>query len=135
MPAVQKPTLSSCNCLLLLLRGTHTHTKRERGGRGRPAIQLSPASLETHPHMNANTERKREGEGITADKCPGSQGGFGSLLPVSVRDCQLACEAAQPACTAFSYNSVLQRCFLKNGAQRNICQVHSAGVPPEDILE
>eukprot|EP00884_Botryococcus_braunii_P009399 jgi/Botrbrau1/18460/Bobra.0072s0043.1 len=56
------------------------------------------------------------------NKNPALAGGYGSLAPVSVSQCQIACETAQPACTAFSYNSVLQQCFLKSGARRSTCQ-------------
>lgn len=50
------------------------------------------------------------------------QKGFGSITPVSVLDCQIACESAA-GCDAFSYNSVQRQCFLKNGASRTTCTV------------
>lgn len=43
------------------------------------------------------------------------------MLPVSVQDCEIACEVAQPECTSFSYNSVLTQCFLKQGGGRATC--------------
>lgn len=49
------------------------------------------------------------------------QGGVGSVLPVSVQDCEVACEMAQPQCTSFSYNPVLTACFLKQGGARATC--------------
>lgn len=45
---------------------------------------------------------------------PRWQGGVGSRTPVSVAQCALACKAA-PGCEMFTYNSVLQLCFLKVG--------------------
>lgn len=49
------------------------------------------------------------------------QGGMGSLRPASLRDCQVACEMAQPACTSLSYNAVMAACFLKRGGGRATC--------------
>ena len=49
------------------------------------------------------------------------QGGAGSVLPVSVQDCEIACEMAQPECTSFSYNPTLTACFLKQGGTRATC--------------
>ena len=43
------------------------------------------------------------------------------MLPVSVQDCEVACEMAQPECTSFSYNPVLTQCFLKQGGGRATC--------------
>ncbi|CAL5227333.1 g10275 [Coccomyxa viridis] len=48
-------------------------------------------------------------------------GGAGSVLPVSVQDCEVACEMAQPECTSFSYNPTLTACFLKQGGTRATC--------------
>ena len=50
------------------------------------------------------------------------QGGFGSLVAVSILGCEIACEAAV-GCDAFSYNAVQQQCFLKNGASKTTCPV------------
>ncbi len=50
-----------------------------------------------------------------------AQGGAGSVLPVSVQDCEVACEMAQPQCTSFSYNPTLTACFLKQGGTRATC--------------
>lgn len=47
---------------------------------------------------------------------PRWQGGVGSRTPVSVAQCALACKAA-PGCEMFTYNSVLQQCFLKVGVK------------------
>ena len=60
-------------------------------------------------------------EGRLHDNCIGAQGGLGSLRPVSVQDCQVACEMAQPACTSFAYNEVMAACFLKRGGGRATC--------------
>ena len=49
------------------------------------------------------------------------QGGAGSIVPVSVQGCQIACEMLQPACTSFSYNPTVQQCFPKQGGQRATC--------------
>ncbi len=49
------------------------------------------------------------------------QGGAGSVLPVSVQECEIACEMAQPECTSFSYNPTLTACFLKQGGTRATC--------------
>ena len=43
------------------------------------------------------------------------QDGAGSVLPVGVQGCEIACEMAQPQCTSFSFNPTLQQCFLKGG--------------------
>ena len=43
------------------------------------------------------------------------------MLPVSVQDCEVACEMAQPECTSFSYNPTLTACFLKQGGTRATC--------------
>ncbi len=50
-----------------------------------------------------------------------AQGGAGSVTPVGVADCEIACEMAQPQCSSFSYNGVLQQCFLKSGGGRTTC--------------
>lgn len=52
------------------------------------------------------------------------QKGFGSVVPVSVQDCQIACETAA-GCDSFTYNPVQRQCFLKNGSGRTTCQVLS----------
>lgn len=43
------------------------------------------------------------------------------MLPVSVQDCEVACEMVQPECTSFSYNPTLTACFLKQGGTRATC--------------
>ena len=43
------------------------------------------------------------------------------MLPVSVQQCEIACEMAQPECTSFSYNPTLTACFLKQGGSRATC--------------
>ena len=50
------------------------------------------------------------------------QGGFGSLVAVSVLGCEIACEAAT-GCDSFSFNAVQQQCFLKNGGSKTTCPV------------
>ena len=50
-----------------------------------------------------------------------AQGGGGSITPVSVQDCEIACEMAQPECTSFSYNPTVQQCFPKQGGERATC--------------
>jgi PAN domain len=51
------------------------------------------------------------------------QNGFGTLLPVSVQGCQIACSMAGTACEAISYNPTLEACYLKAGGSANDCPV------------
>lgn len=61
------------------------------------------------------------------------QGGLGSLRPVSVQDCQVACEMAQPACASFAYNELMAACFLKRGGGRATC-ISPTSVCTEQVL-
>lgn len=60
-----------------------------------------------------------------------TQNGFGSLLPVSVQGCQIACAMTGAACNAVSYNPTLQACYLKAGTSAANCQ---ARILPANIL-
>ena len=51
------------------------------------------------------------------------QNGFGTLLPVSVQGCQIACSMASAACGAISYNPTLEACYLKAGGSATDCPV------------
>ncbi|KDD76401.1 hypothetical protein H632_c239p0, partial [Helicosporidium sp. ATCC 50920] len=50
-----------------------------------------------------------------------TQGAYGSRVAVEDTDCMAACSEA-PGCNAFSYNPVLQKCFLKVNPSTQVCQ-------------
>ena len=58
----------------------------------------------------------------TAHYCDVLQAGYGSVIPVSILGCQIACESAA-GCDSISYNAVVEECYLKNGASQATCTV------------
>ena len=72
-------------------------------------------------------------QGVSRASAQILQGGLGSLRPVSVQDCQVACEMAQPACTSFAYNAVMAACFLKRGGGRATC-ISPTSICNEQVL-
>jgi PAN domain len=62
------------------------------------------------------------------------QNGFGTLLPVSVQGCQIACSMAGTACEAISYNPTLEACYLKAGGSATDCPVRTPTLSDGELL-
>lgn len=60
--------------------------------------------------------------GYAYDLIHGDSGGnvYGSRWPVTALECMLACDAA-PGCDSFTYNELMQGCFLKSSPSSQLC--------------